>query len=566
MTNWSRPAGWRYAASVVCGLLLVACFPDLHWRFLAWVAVAPLLVALTAAPRPRQACALGYITGAVFMAGSCYWLVYVMQRYGNLGAALSVGVVALLALIFALFFAAFGLAVGWAARRSPGWALMISPFAWVAAELARTYLITGFPWNLLGYAVGADGLRQLASVTAVYGLSFLAVATSAVLVAVWRSGGSAGRPKVWFAASCLAGWVVLLLTANWLLSPPVVRSGPDLAYLLQPDVPLDEWVQEKWAPWHDPSALNRLVTDSLDAVRSEMPAPNGAQSQGQNQGQSQGLPQGLAQGGESASSVGAPMRIIVWAENPAPFYFPRDPIFARAMAALARQAQAYVVFNTVTFAGPDYTLPKNSAIVLAPTGLELLQYDKIHLVPFGEYVPAWAFPGTIGKITAEVGDFVPGSEYRTAPSRRGGIGVFICYEDIFPQLVRRLTPAGPGVLVSISNDSWYDDSPAAAQHLETARFRAIENRRYLLRATNDGITTVIDPNGRVLESLPRHVERVLPVRFAFIEESTFYTLHGDVFAWLCVAVTIVILGRLGLKSFQSSVFSSQFSGESKVES
>jgi len=424
--------------------------------------------------------------------------------------------------------------VSWAARRSPGWALMISPFAWVAAELARTYLITGFPWNLLGYAVGADGLRQLASVTAVYGLSFLAVATSAVLVVVLRSGRSIGRRTVLLAAARLAGWVVLLLTANRLLAPPVVKSGPDLAYLLQPNVPLDDWVQEKWAPWHDPRPLNRLVTDSLDAVRGEMPAPNGAQNQDQ----------GVADSGEIASSVAAaPMRIIVWAENPAPFYFPRDPVFAGAMAALARRAQAYLVFNTVTFAGADYTMPKNSAIVLAPTGVQLLQYDKIHLVPFGEYVPGWAFPGKIGKITAQVGDFVPGSEYRTAPSPEGAIGVFICYEDIFPQLVRRLTPAGPGVLVSISNDSWYDDSPAAAQHLETARFRAIENRRYLLRATNDGITTTIDPYGRIVEGLPRHVERVLSARFEFVKESTFYTLHGDVFAWLCVAATLVMLVR-----------------------
>ncbi|MGO9273819.1 MAG: apolipoprotein N-acyltransferase [Terriglobia bacterium] len=531
---------WCYAASVLSGLLMVACFRGLHWRFLVWVAVIPLLVALTAAPRLRQALAIGYITGAVFMAGSCYWLVYVMQRYGNLGAALSVGVVALLALIFALFFAAFGLAVGWAAQRSLGWGLMVSPFAWVAAELARTYLITGFPWNLLGYAVGADGLRQLASVTAVYGLSFLAVATSAAVVGGWRSGRSAGRRKMWLAA---ASWVVLLLIANRLLAPPVAKSGPDLAYLLQPNVPLDEWVQEKWAPWHDPRPLNRLVTDSLDAVRSS-PA-NGAPTRSL----SQGLVQGLVERGESANSVGAAsMRIIVWAENPAPFYFQRDPVLTAAMTALARQAQAYVVFNTVTFAGSDYTLPKNSAIVLDPSGLQVLQYDKIHLVPFGEYVPAWAFPGKIGKITAQVGDFVRGSEYRTAPTPKGAIGVFICYEDIFPQLVRRLTPAGPGVLASISNDSWYDDSPAAAQHLETARFRAIENRRYLLRATNDGITTVIDPYGRIVESLPRHVERVLSAQFAFVRESTFYTLHGDVFAWLCVAATLVMLARRPVKT------------------
>jgi len=539
-TGWAS-LGRRYAASVLSGLLMVACFPRFHWGFLVWVAALPLLLALTARPRLRQAFALGYITGFVFMAGSCYWLVYVMQHYGNLSPALSTGVVVLLALVFAVCFGAFGLAVGWAARRSAGWALAVSPFAWVAAELARTYWITGLPWNLLGYAVAAGGLRQVASFASVYGLSFLALATSAVLAALWRSRGSMARPRVWMAA---ASWLVLLLAANWLLAPPVVDPGPDSAFLLQPDVPLDEWVQTKWAPWHDPRPLNRLVADSLDAVHTEVPVPASGGGVGDSGPRSAGNPE---QSGASASGV-APERIVVWAENPAPFYFRRDPVFTAAMTGLAEQAQAYVVFNTVTFAGPGDTLPKNSAIVLAPTGLQLLQYDKIHLVPFGEYVPAWAFPGRIGKITQQVGDFVPGSNYVTAPTPAGAIGVFICYEDIFPQLVRRVTPAGPGVLVTITDDSWYDDSPAAAQHLEIARFRAIENRRYLIRSTNDGITTVIDPYGRILERLPRHVRQVLAARFGFVAGSTFYTRHGDVFAWLCVAVTMAMVGLSAVSS------------------
>jgi apolipoprotein N-acyltransferase len=507
----------RYAASVVTGLLLLACFPRLDWNFLVWLAVLPLLLAVTAEPRLGRAFLLGYVAGAVFLAGSCYWLIDVMERYGKLDPALSVGVLVLLVLVFAVFFGAFGLMEGWAARRSLDWALVLAPFAWVATELARTLLITGFPWNLLGYAVPGAGLCQLASVTAVYGLSFLAVATSALLAAALLNAGLMGGTKrqVWLPA---ASWLVLLLVGNWVLAPPLMRPGPAIAYLLQPDVPLDERVQDEWAPWRDPKPLGRLVAASLDAVRGQTTGP--------------GSGAGANRSGE------APVRLIIWAENPAPFYFSRDPVFRAAMENLVRETHAYIVFNTVTFAGSDNTRPKNSAIVLDPSGRRILQYDKIHLVPFGEYVPAWGFPGKIGKITAEVSDFVPGSDFRTASSPDGSIGVFICYEDIFPQLVRRLTPGGPGVLVSISNDSWYDDSPADAQHLAMARFRAIESRRYLLRATNDGITTAIDPYGRVLQSLPRHVERVLAARFAFVSERTFYTAHGDVFAWLCVAATI----------------------------
>jgi apolipoprotein N-acyltransferase len=179
--------------------------------------------------------------------------------------------------------------------------------------------------------------------------------------------------------------------------------------------------------------------------------------------------------------------------------------------------------------------------VLDPSGQLILQYDKIHLVPFGEYVPSW-LSGTLGKITSQVGDYVSGTRYQWAASPEGAIGIFICYESIFPQLVRRLTPAGPSVLVTISDDAWYGDSSAAYQHLEMARLRAIENHRFLLRSTNDGVTAIIDPYGRILATIPRHRALVLTSSFSFLAGETFYRAHGDVFAWLCVAVVGVILG------------------------
>jgi len=152
-------------------------------------------------------------------------------------------------------------------------------------------------------------------------------------------------------------------------------------------------------------------------------------------------------------------------------------------------------------------------------------------------------PGLVGKITHEAGNFVAGNSYSVARTRQGAIGVFICYEAIFPQLVRRLAADGPGVLVNISNDAWFGDSSAAAQHLEMARLRAIENRRFLLRATNDGITAVIDPCGRVRARLPRHQAAVLAERFDYLAARTFYTAHGDVFAWLCIAASALLVGH-----------------------
>ncbi len=440
---------------------------------------------------------MGALAGSIFLVGSLYWFVYVMRVYGGLPAPVALAVMALFAVVVSCFWGLFGLVEAWVARRSPGVALGLAPFLWVALELARTYyFFGGFPWNLLGYAVPSTGLRQLASVTAVYGLSFLAVASSALIA--WALFGCR-----WRRLCLLVTWAVLLGAANRVLTPPLAPSGTHVAVLVQPNVPMDE-TAENWAPWRNPQPLNTLVALSEESL----PRHN---------------PQLLNP-------------LIVWSENPAPFYFGRDPVFRTTLESMARSSRAYVVAGTDTFEGTDNSLPHNSAVVLNTAGQLILQYDKIHLVPFGEYVPNW-LPGTIGKITSQVGNYVPGARRQWAETPEGGIGVFICYESIFPQLVRRLTPNGPGILVTISNDAWYGDSAAPYQHLEMARMRAIENHRFVLRSTNDGVTSIIDPYGRMVNTIPRHRAAALTGKFSFLPGETFYKAHGDVFAWLCVAVT-----------------------------
>ncbi len=505
---------------------MMSCFPHLNWHWLVWVAPAPLLIALVAERRLGRAFLLGYLSGAVFLGGNCYWFVGVMEVYGRMQAALAAGALLLFTIIFAVFFGVFGLVEGYVARRSVLAALLLSPLVWVSMEVARTYLITGFPWDLLGYAVQASGLEQAASFTAVYGLSFLAVATSAL--ASWAL-LNRRRRQAWL---MLAIWAGLLIAGDFLMAPPPVPPGRHSALLVQPNVPLDESALEAWVPSRDPKPLQALVALTLDASLRRQARQAGQPAQAGRGGQ------GGAGHDESASPA-----LIVWAENPAPFYFERDPVFRGAAEDMARRSRAYVVLNTVTFEGQAHPRPRNTAVLLDPEGRAVFQYDKIHLVPFGEYVPWWAFPGKVGKITSEVGDFVPGSAYRVASTPEGKIGIFICYESIFPQLVRRLVRAGAGVLVNISNDAWYGDSPAAWQHFEMARVRAIENGRYLLRATNDGITAVIDPYGRVIAQIPRHRREVLTARFDFETRATFYTAHGDLFAWLCVLISAGVLAR-----------------------
>ena len=493
----------RWVASILSGFLLVACFPKLSIHSLVWIALLPLLLVLAGESSLWRAFGWAYLGGVIYFGGSCYWFVEVMRQYGGISGSLAVTGLAAFALVFSVFFGAFGLLVGTITRKSPACALLASPYLWVAMEVARTYFITGFPWNLLGYGVSSAGLRQVASVTGVYGLSFLAAATSALAAWPFRHWR---EKRPWLV---LAGWVVLLLVGNWAFAPPVAAPGPDLAVLVQPNVPLDEQAANTWAPWVNPAKLNQLVDMSFEALASAE--------------RKQGLRPAVPP-------------LIVWAENPAPFYFTREPVFRGAVERMARQASAYVVVNTVMPLANSRPQITNSAVVLDPGGRQILQYDKMHLVPFGEYVPAWAFPELIGKITSEAGNFVSGSSYGLAPTPQGALGVFICYEDIFPQLVRRLTLAGAKVLVNISNDAWFGRSSAALQELEMARLRAIENRRYLLRATNDGITVMIDPYGRIEKRIARDQTAALPVNFSYLGAETFYTRHGDAFAWLCTAL------------------------------
>ena len=352
----------RWVAAALSGFFLVVCFPKLNFHPLVWISALPLFLALAVEKNSRRAFAYAYFTGAIFLAGSCYWFVGVMHRYGGLSLGLAVTGLVVFAVVYSLVFGAFGLVMSAVARRSQVLALLLSPFLWVAMEIARTYMLTGFPWNLLGYAVHSAGLRQIACMAGVYGLSFLAATTSALgawAILRWES-----RWPRW----ALAGWMALMFFGNWVLAPPAPARASNVAILLQPDVPLDEEAANTWAPWLNPTKLNRLVTMSIDALATEE------------------REQGIVPGEQSQRN--GPRPLIIWAENPAPFYFTRDPVFRNTVETMARQAASYVVVNTVVpFGAGQSQQITNSAVVLDPQGREILQYDKIHLVPFGEYVP-----------------------------------------------------------------------------------------------------------------------------------------------------------------------------------
>jgi apolipoprotein N-acyltransferase len=230
-----------------------------------------------------------------------------------------------------------------------------------------------------------------------------------------------------------------------------------------------------------------------------------------------------------------PPTIIVWPEVPAPFYYFDDPRFRAYIDKLARTTRAYLLLGIV--AHTPSGAPLNSAVLVSPDGGPVSRYDKVNLVPFGEFVP-WPF-GFANKISTEVGDFAAGQRVIVSPVGDHKIGTFICYESVFPNFVRKFAAGGAEVLFNISNDGWFGKSAARVQHLSMVRMRAAENRRWILRSTNDGITAAIDPAGRVRATLPPYVEASSYTGFNWVARQTVYTRWGDWFPLLCASLALL---------------------------
>ncbi len=523
-----HPSAWLLVLLSAGLQILIFPLPDLY--VLSWVALTPLLVALlrTRTPatlqlsegrkwlpaRPLQAFLLAYVCGILWWAGTCYWIYITMRQYGGLNVPAALGFFFLLCLYLGLYHGAFGLAVSLLAGDSPlnRRALVLAPVVWVAVELARTR-ISGVPWNLLG-VVQADNipLSRIATVTGVYGVSFeimLVNAAFATALLVHRQ----KRRQLLLAALAAA---VILQAARWI--PVPAFPSDKTAYLVQENVP----VQEDWTRPYLIATLHELTQISLN--------PGSA-----------GAPVG---GGKNTDSQPHP-DLIAWPESPAPFYT-NDPLFRDALSELARQSNAWVLAGSLGIRRTPQNAERpseiyNSAALVSPTGEWAGRYDKAHLVPFGEYVPFKDVFSFAGGLTKEVGDFSRGQS--RAPLDAGGtrLGVFICYESVFPDEVRQFAAAGAQVFVNISNDGWYGDSGAYAQHLKQARIRAVENERWLLRATNTGVTASIDPHGRVVARIPRKTRATLVAPYALSTITTFYTRYGDWFAWLCAIISVVAL-------------------------
>lgn len=531
-------------------------FPTPSFSLLAWVALTPLLVALLQRPTEevltpgavegltlRQGFLLGYLCGFIWYLGSCYWVFHVMHTYGGLPAPVAGGVLVLFCLYLGLYHGLFALLLVRLGRKSVPFAVAVSPCLWVAVELARSR-ITGFPWDLLGTAqVENIALTRIAPWTGVYGVSLVIAGVNALFAAAMLLRGQ--KMRLGFAAFGAA----LLLQAATLWNP-AESPATHAARLVQQNVPITHsgWTADRF---------DQTVAELSDLSRQPKT-------------------------GDVPKNWSAAPRLIIWPESPAPFYV-NDPKLNTWLGALAADQNAYVLAGSLGLRNPanggDYDI-FNSAALIAPSGAFLARYDKVHLVPFGEYVPFQELLFFAKNLTKQVGTFSRGvdrtvfklqadpaappvaehahhegmvmPEKPTAPETLGEgyrVGAFICYESVFPDEVRLFALNGAQVFVNISNDGWFGASGAPGQHLNMARMRAIENRRWLLRSTNTGITASIDPYGRVVARAEPNIRTALNVPYAMITETTFYTRHGDWLAYGCAIISLVALFvRFNLKA------------------
>jgi apolipoprotein N-acyltransferase len=501
------PTSAEVSLSAASALLAILSFPNFDLWFLAWVALVPLLVATAQTRKGRRAFLLGWLWGLIFFYGSCWWLTYPIIHYGHISAWFAYPLLLLPVGLVAIFPALFCLLLARLIRRFGLASVCMAPLIWVSLESAR-YLVTGMVWNALGYSQAFHPLLiQSARWGGVYTVSFLLVlANSAIALLVMRS------RKLALALIVATALVVLAASYGAHRFPPIkdrTQNSSVVAIAIQPNVPMEFSDEAKEMK----SLLDRHLSLSSAASRD--------------------LEQDVAFEGSAAALP----RLVIWPESPMNFSYSRDSQLRDVVATLARTNHTSVLLNSLEPAPRDGS--HNSAILVNQEGRIVAQYDKIRLMPFGEYVPLphW-LPGA-SSVRGIVGDFTPGSSYTLMPLGDLRAGVFICIEAAHPAIARRFTKDGADVLINISNDGYLGPTPVMRQHLSNAIFRAVENDRPLIRVTNSGTSAYIDSKGSVWDATSGFTQavRTWTVRKEKAA-TTFYTRHGDIFVYACALISL----------------------------
>lgn len=499
LTNPSRK---MCLLAVLSGVMLTASFPPAKAAWLSWFALIPLLNGVRK-ESPSRAFKLGFLAGVTHYLTLMYWILVVLEHYGGLNIVFSFAILGLFCIYLSLYPALFACLAS-TLRGFPFAACLLASL-WVCLEFARAKLLTGFPWCLLGHSqYDCLELIQISGLVGVYGISFLIALSNVVLYVLLFD-----RP---FEKKGVLKWelilalIMLSLTLTYghlhLKGIQETEKGQEPVRTTIVQGNIDQSV--KWHPAYQEKtirAYDRLTRSSLSF------APD----------------------------------LVVWPETAVPFFFQDLSPLSHRIIALQREMGADLIFGSPAYrTGPEGTSYLNRAYCLPFDGGEASYYDKVHLVPFGEYVPMKKFLPFVQRLVPAAGDFISGK--RPAPLKRPALtlGVLICFESIFPELARQQTRAGARVLVNLTNDAWFGMTSAPHQHLSMAVFRAVENRRPLIRAANTGISAFIDPGGKIIDRAGLFTEAVLSHE---VKPSppcqTLYTRYGDLFVMALSMISLV---------------------------
>jgi len=496
---------FEFSLAILSGALLALSFPRFGHPGFAWIALVPLLVAvsgwsgrrvaLTGVPA-RRAFLLGLTAGTVYFIGTVYWTSTVVRQFGGLPLPLAIVAMVLLSLYLGLFPAITATIVARLTTRVGAVAILLTAAPWVATEFFRGYLFGGFPWVPLGNSqVTVLPIAQIASVLGVYGLSALvAFVNSAIAYALVVDGGHRIRALV-------AAALVVFGVGAWgtwrIADGSLTREGTPLRVgLVQGNIAQED----KW----DPKQARRIFTTHVAMTREAV--RKGAQ-------------------------------YVMWPESSTPFMFEEDPAGADAVRSLAREVNVPILFGSDQVERRGTVRLYNSAFLVTPEGKTAAVYRKIHLVPFGEYIPLKSWLFFVSPLVESFAEFAPGGAIVMLPLGPHVTSTAICYEVVYPSLIREAVEAGSELLTTITNDGWYGQSSAPYQHFAMASMRSIEQGRYLARAANTGISGVVDPYGRVVAESAIFEQVTLVEQVRLLTGRTVYSVIGDVVAYVAIALT-----------------------------
>jgi apolipoprotein N-acyltransferase len=490
--------------SFFSGTLLILSFPNFDLEILAWFALVPLLFAIDG-KELYQAFKLGVFTGFISFLGILYWIIVAVHTYGNVPLILSGLILLLLVAYLSLFTGAFAFLLRLIQIRSGIQTILFAPILWVALEHLRSFFLTGFPWAYLGHTQYLNlPFIQMSDITGVYGLSFVILLVNATFFSIFRQ-----WPKKHFPSK--EAILTLVVFIGFLIYGYVKMRHVDQEIIQHPSlkVALVQGNIDQSIKWDESFQLETLKIYQRLSMKAAEDKPD----------------------------------LMIWPETATPFFFQEAKEYQPLVLEIPEKTNSTLLLGTpfykVEHGKIDYY---NSAILVSPAKDLIGRYDKIHLVPFGEYIPLKKILFFIESSIGEgIGNFKSGKEIINLSFPQGKFGVLICFEIIFPDLCRRFVKKGADFLVTITNDAWFGRTAAPYQHLSIAAFRAVENRVFIARAANTGISAFIDPKGKIVKQGDIFTEEVLNGTIHPMKEKTFYTLYGDVFAWICSSLSIVFL-------------------------